>query len=76
MKEIDFIDIFANNLRYAMNYANISQRELADASGLDESVISRYLRGHVMPSTRCLVNIAYALDCDISDLIPCDELVF
>ena len=76
MKEIDFIDIFANNLRYTMNYNNMTQRELADASGLDESVISRYLRGHVMPSTRCLVNIAYALDCSIEDLIPCDELVF
>ena len=76
MKEIDFIDIFSDNLRSAMNYCNMTQRELADASGLDESVISRYLRGHVMPSTRCLVNIAYALDCHIEDLIQCDELVF
>lgn len=76
MKEIDFINIFANNLRYSMTDIGMTQRELADASGLDESVISRYLRGRVMPSTRCLVNIAYALDCDIQDLIPCDELVF
>lgn len=76
MKELDFIDIFSGNLRSAMNYCNMTQRDLADASGLDESVISRYLRGRVMPSTRCLVNIAYALDCRIEDLIPCDELVF
>lgn len=76
MKEIDFINIFSSNLRYSMNYANMTQRELAEASGIDESVISRYLRGQVMPSTRCLVNIAYALDCDVADLIPCDELVF
>jgi transcriptional regulator with XRE-family HTH domain len=76
VKEIDFIDIFSRNLRDAMNYCNMTQRELADASGLDESVISRYLRGHVMPSTRCLVNIAYALDCRVEDLIPCYELVF
>lgn len=76
MKEIDFIHIFANNLRYSMDYVDMSQRELADASGIDESVISRYLRGRVMPSTRCLVNIAYALDCRVEDLIPCEELVF
>lgn len=76
MKEIDFIDIFGDNLRYVMSYNKMTQRELADASGLDESVISRYLRKQVMPSTRCLVNIAYALDCRIEDLIPCDELVF
>ena len=76
MKELDFIDIFSGNLRSAMNYCNMTQRDLADASGLDESVRSRYLRGRVMPSTRCLVNIAYALDCRIEDLIPCDELVF
>ena len=76
VKEIDFIEIFSCNLRDAMNDIGITQRELADASGLDESVISRYLRGRVMPSTRCLVNIAYALDCRVEDLIPCDELVF
>lgn len=76
MREIEFIDIFSDNLQYSMQYANMTQRELADASGIDESVISRYLRKQRMPSVRCLVNIAYALNCDIQDLIPCDELVF
>ena len=76
MRELDFIDIFSNNLRYAMRDANMTQRELADASGLDESVISRYLRKQVMPTTKGLINIAYALDCRIEDLVPCYELVF
>lgn len=76
MRERELIDIFGDNLRYVMNNNYMTQRELADASGLDESVISRYLRKQVMPSTRCLINLAVALDCSIEDLIPCYELVY
>jgi transcriptional regulator with XRE-family HTH domain len=54
----------------------MSQREFADAIGVDESTISRYLRGRIMPTARTIVNMAYVLDCSIEDLIPCDELVF
>jgi transcriptional regulator with XRE-family HTH domain len=76
MREYDFLHIFSDNLRYSLHYANMTQRELADAIGIDESVISRYLRGQRMPTIKTIVNMACVLDCDISDLVPCDELVF
>lgn len=76
MKESEFLDIFSSNLRYSLNYAHMSQRELADIIGVDESAISRYLRRQQMPTIKTVVNIAYALDCDITDLVPCDDLVF
>ena len=76
MREYEFLRIFSDNLRYSLDYANMSQRELADAIGVDESTISRYLRGQRMPTAKIIVNIACVLDCDISDLIPCDELIF
>lgn len=75
MKESEFNRVFGDNLRYSLHYANMTQRELADAIGVDESTVSRYLRGYLMPTAKNIVNIAYVLDCDISDLIPCDELV-
>lgn len=75
MKEYEFLHIFSDNLRYSLDYANMSQRDLADAIGVDESTISRYLRGSRMPTAKIIVNMAYVLDCDISDLIPCDEMV-
>lgn len=76
MKESEFIDIFSDNLRYSLQYANMTQRDFADAIGVDESTISRYLRGRIMPTAKTIVNMAYVLDCDITDLIPCEELVF
>ena len=75
MREGEFLRIFSDNLRYSLNYANMSQRDLADAIGVDESTISRYLRGLRMPTAKMIVNMAYVLDCDISELIPCDEMV-
>lgn len=75
MKESDFIKIFRDNLRYSMEYANMTQRELADAIGIDESTLSRYLRGQIMPTVKNVINMAYILDCDIADLVPCDELI-
>ena len=75
MRESEFIKIFSDNLRYSMQYANMTQRELADEIGIDESTLSRYLRGQIMPTVKNVINMAYVLDCDISDLVPCDELV-
>lgn len=75
MKESDFINIFADNLRYSLHYANMTQRDLADAICVDESTISRYLRGQIMPTAKTVVNMAYVLDCNVDELIPCEELI-
>lgn len=53
----------------------MTQRELADAIGVDETTIGRYLRQQRMPTIKNIVNMAYIFDCDISDLVPCDEIV-
>ena len=75
MREAEFLRIFSDNLRYSLEYANMTQRDLADAIGVDESTISRYLRQRLMPTIKTIINMAYVLDCNIDDLVPCDELV-
>lgn len=75
MRESEFIRIFSDNLRYSLEYANMTQRELADDIGVDESTISRYLRQQAMPTIKNVINMACVLDCDISDLVPCDEII-
>ena len=75
MRESEFMRIFSDNLRYSLEYANMTQRELADNTGIDESTISRYLRQQIMPTIKNVINMAYVLDCDISDLVPCDEII-
>ena len=69
MSETEWLKIFAHNLREMLFDCNMSQRELADETGLSESTISRYLSRQTVPSLFAIINIAYALNCDINDLI-------
>ena len=68
MTEKEFIDIFAENLISIMQETGTTQRELAKDSHLTEATISRYLSRDRMASSRALVNIAIALNCNLDDL--------
>lgn len=73
MTELEWLDIFSDNLKSALEYANMTQRELADASGISESSICKYLRKQQIPSLKAIINIAYALDISTDELINFDE---
>lgn len=76
MSELDFIDIFADNLRDLMKEVGISQQELADETGISKGTISKYIHKQIMPSLKNFMNICYVLDCDPTDLyIPYDRIV-
>lgn len=75
MTEKEFIDIFAENLIDIMQETGTTQRELAKDSHLTEAAISRYLSRDRMVSSRALVNIAIALNCNLDDLVPFYDLV-
>ena len=75
ISEIEFIDIFADNLREIMEEVGITQAELADESGLNRATINRYLNKQRMPDLRSLINICYILECEVTDLIPTYALI-
>lgn len=80
MKEIEWLESFRVNLASLLHEANMTQRELADATGIDESTVSRYLSRDpskwIMPSAKTIVNMSYILDCEVSDLIDFGERIF
>ena len=76
ISEIEFIDIFADNLREIMQEVGITQSELADESGLTRATINRYLNKQRMPDLRSLINICYILECEVTDLVPTYALIF
>lgn len=76
ISEIEFIDIFADNLREIMEEVGITQAELADESGLTRATINRYLNKQRMPDLRSLINICYILECEVTDLVPTYALIF
>ena len=75
MSEVEWLEEFRINLLRMMDEDRITQKELADDSGLSEASISYYVNGTKMPGVRAIVNLAYALDCSTDDLIDFGEMI-
>lgn len=57
------------NIRDMLEEAGITQNELSEETGISRSTISHYINGDKLPNVNNLINIAYALDCEITDLL-------
>lgn len=75
MSELEFIDIFGDNLKSLLEEVGISQNQLAEEAEISKSIVSRYVNKEVMPSTKNLINICYCLDCPLEELVPTYELI-
>lgn len=75
MTELEFMEDFSDNLIYYLQRKGWSQRELAEQSDLSQAAINRYIKCERMPTIKAIINICYALDCDIEDLILTDEKI-
>lgn len=70
MTELECCEIFADNLRQLMFETGYSQTDLAWDAYLDQSTISKYLKGDRLPTVKALINLCIVLDCNFNDLIP------
>jgi transcriptional regulator with XRE-family HTH domain len=76
MTDYEWLEEFAANLEYCMKDAYMTQRELADTSGLSEATISKYLKRQQMPSVKAIINLSSALDIDVQELMPwCTRMI-
>lgn len=75
MSEQEWLDMFSRNLVSLMFECGMSQSELAYESGLSKAAISKYVNRERMPKPTAILNIAYALRCDVSELIDFGEMV-
>ena len=69
MGEAEWLDNFGDNLSILLADYGVSQAELAEKAGLSEPTISSYINKRRMPGVKAILNIAYALNIDIEDLI-------
>lgn len=76
MSELEWLREFSINLRRMMWDARMTQRELADLSGLSESCISRYLNGTHAPSYKAIINLSYVFGCNTDDLIDFGSRIY
>lgn len=75
MTEIELMQTFGQNLKNMLEDQWMSQKELAEETGISEATISYYANGERMPSMKNVINIAYVLDCDLNELIDTVEPV-
>ncbi len=61
MKEVQRVATTADRLREAMNAAGKKQLDLAKATGLSHSTISRYLSGQMEPKQKAISRMATVL---------------
>lgn len=69
MSEMEWMDIFGDNLVDLLKETRMTQKDLAEATGLAESAISNYINKRRMPNVRALINISEALDISLDDLM-------
>lgn len=62
-------EVFAERLRTARDKRGLSQGDLAEASGIDRQLISKYERAVKQPGMDGLVRLARALKCSTDYLL-------
>lgn len=66
---------FKSRLSELLNRRSMNQTDLARSSGLSVSRISDYMNMKTTPTIFAIINIAYALDTSISELIDFDRRI-
>lgn len=69
MTEEHWLMLFSRNLIGLMEQTRTTQKDLSEATGLDQSTISRYMNGTRTPSIKAIINISEFFGEDIDDLI-------
>lgn len=75
MSELEWMDIFGDNLLSMLDECLLTQKDLAEMTGLSEGAISAYVNKDKMPGIRAILNISYALDWDLNDMLDFGEKI-
>lgn len=76
MSEMEWLDCFSSNLQILLKESGMTQKELAEESGLTEASISQYINKRNIPSVKAIINMAYALDCSVDELVDFEESIY
>lgn len=75
MKLKEWVDIFGDNLLDLMEDKNMSQRELSKASGIPVGSINAYINKQTVPGIKAILNLSYALDVDLNELLDFGDTI-
>lgn len=66
---------FGDNLDSILKDRHMSQKELAKMCDISQGMISDYVNGFRAPNIFAVINIAYALDTDIDELVDVGDTI-
>lgn len=75
MTETEWLNIFGDNLKSMLEERNITQHELARMIGVNTRTLNRYIMKQRIPTIKNIINIAYALDCSLDELIDFGDTI-
>lgn len=75
MSELEWLDIFGDNLVSLLRETKMTRRELADEIGVSEAMISYYINKRKIPSFKILLRMAYAFNISLDELADFGEPV-
>lgn len=73
MTQEEWKTIFSDNLVSILNEKGMTQRQLAMDSGVSQAMISEYIHKIRMPGLTAAINMAYALDMEVGELVDFGE---
>lgn len=71
----EWTNIFGENLADLMEEKHITQQELAKASGLSIGSINAYIHAQSPPGIKAIINLSYALDVDLMELLDFGDTI-
>ena len=75
MSEAEWLRQFGQILSEYLADYNLTQAQLAEMSGLSEPTISSYINCRRIPGVKAIINIAYALNVNIDELIDYGQMI-
>ena len=67
--EQEWLDHFVDVVKAAMKRHGYTNKTLAKEALISESALSQYLNGHHLPTPRAVINLSYALQLSVDDLM-------
>jgi transcriptional regulator with XRE-family HTH domain len=75
MTELEWLDIFGDNLLSLLRETKMTRRELADEIGVSEAMISYYINKRKIPSFKILLKMAYVFNVSLDELADFGEVI-
>jgi transcriptional regulator with XRE-family HTH domain len=71
----EWTEVFGDNLSELMEEKHITQRQLANMSGLSLGSINAYIHHQSQPGIKAIINLSYALDVDLNELLDFGDTI-